>query len=449
MELQKNQTVTVRIESITSEGMGVAKPEGLPVFIPYTAVGDLAKIQIVKRHPTYAYGRVQRVIEPSPDRVEPDCAAFGKCGGCQLRHLKYTAESESKKAVLEDAFRRIGKFNKSPETFLAAEDPNRYRNKAQIPFGVGKDGSPVYGFYAPRSHRIVSCSDCKLQPKGFGEIAKVTAEYLRKNKIPCYNEVSGKGVFRHLYLRQSATGQILVCFVVTKSGRLQGLAEELMKEFPEICGVTENINSARTNVILGEKTLLLTGSDSLQDSLCGVPLSLSPHAFYQINHAQTERLYHKAAEYAELRPTDLLLDLYCGVGSIGLSMARQVSRLIGVEIIPQAVENATENAEKMGLTNTRFVCGDAGTIAGDLAEQNLHPDVILLDPPRKGCDEACLKAVEKMSPRTVVMISCHPATAARDCRRLEELGFTLDRYSGVDLFPRTRHIEAVIQLSKK
>ena len=222
-----------------------------------------------------------------------------------------------------------------------------------------------------------------------------------------------------------------------------------MAAFPAICGVTENINPDRTNVILGETTHRLTGSDRLRDTLCGVPLSLSPQSFYQINHAQTERLYRQAAAYAAPGKEDILLDLYCGAGSIGLSMAHEVGQLIGVEVVPQAVENAKATAAEMGLTNTRFVCGDAGSIATELAAEGLHPDIILIDPPRKGCSEDCLTAIQRMAPKRVVMISCHPATAARDCRRLEDLGFKLERYCGADLFPRTRHIECVALLVQK
>ncbi len=451
MQPEKNQIITARITGITSEGQGVAKPEGFPVFVPYTAIGDLAEIRIVKLRRGYAYGRLERLIEPSPDRVPPDCSAFGPCGGCHFRHLSYEAEARVKRNILADAFLRVGHFSLEPEDFLAAKEVTRCRNKAQIPFGTDQNGRIVYGFYAPRSHRIVPCADCLLQPRLFGEIAAKTARLLQTLSIPCYDETTGRGTFRHLYLRQSAaSGKVLVCFVVTR-GRLSAireLARRLMTAFPDICGVTENVNPDCTNVILGKETETLFGDGRLEDILCGVPLSLSPESFYQVNHAQTERLYRQAAAYAAPNKTDLLLDLYCGAGSIGLSMAKRVKRLIGVEIVPQAIENAKESAAKMGLSNTAFFCGDAGNIAARLAGEGLRPDIILIDPPRKGCDEACLSAIREMSPDRLVMISCHPATAARDCRRLCDLGFTLERYCGADLFPRTRHVECVVLLSK-
>ena len=413
MPLQKNQLLTLRIERLSSDGSGVAhSPEGEAVFVPGTAPGDEAQVRIVKDCGRYAFGILDKLLTPSPDRIPVDCAVAGPCGGCSLRHMDYAAELRSKQESVADAFRRIGGLDVPVLDALPSPEVDRYRNKVQFPVGRDKNGAPCIGFYAGRTHRIVPCPDCRLQP-----------------------------------------GQIMVCLVCTrpKFPHSEELVAALREQFSDIASVLINVNAKKTNVILGEETVSLYGPGYIEDTLCGVPVRLGPLSFYQVNTLAAERLYGIAAEYAQLEPSDVLLDLYCGMGTIGLSMADRCRELIGVEIVPEAIDSAKANAARMGdavAAKSRFFCADAGQAAARLAAEGLRPDVIMLDPPRKGCDETTLSAVVQMSPRRVVYVSCNPSTAARDATWLEEHGYHAEKVQPVDLFPRTRHCECVIALSK-
>ncbi len=332
------------------------------------------------------------------------------------------------------------------------EEPFHYRNKAQYPVAVEADGKPVCGFYAKRSHRVIPVRDCQLQPVLFQQVLDVILQYVAEKSISVYQEETGTGILRHVYLRQGwHTGELMVCLVVRKpiERQLKGLIERLTTAFPQVKSIVMNCNPARTNVILGEKNVLLWGSETITDILCGNRISLSPHAFYQVNTEQAERLYGIAKEFAALQGTERLLDLYCGAGTIGLSMADAAASVLGVEIVPQAVENAKENARQSGISNAEFLCGDAGTVAQKLEQEQLQPDVIVVDPPRKGCDQNALDAMAKMQPERIVMISCHPATAARDCAVLQEMGYVVQKVQPVDLFPGTGHVECVVLMSRK
>ena len=455
MPLQKNQILTLRIERLSSDGSGVAhSADGETVFVPGTAPGDEARVRIVKDCGRYAFGILDELLTPSPDRIPVDCPVAGPCGGCSLRHLDYAAELRAKQESVLDAFRRIGGLEVPVLDILPSPEVERYRNKVQFPVGVDKNGVPCIGFYAGRTHRIVPCPDCKLQPGVLNEIGNALCAFFAQQGIRPYDEQSGKGLVRHIFLRRGAhSGQIMVCLVCTRAKlpHAEQLCTALREQFPAISTILLNVNAKNTNVILGSENHILYGPGYIEDTLCGVPVRLGPLSFYQVNTLAAERLYGVAAQYAQLTPDDALLDLYCGMGTIGLSMADQCRELIGVEIVPEAIESAKANAARMGeavAAKSRFFCADAGQAATQLAAEGLHPDIVMLDPPRKGCDEATLSAVVRMAPRRVVYVSCNPATAARDAAWLEQNGYHAEKVQPVDLFPRTKHCECVIALSK-
>ena len=455
MPLQKNQILTLRIERLSSDGSGVAhSADGEAVFVPGTAPGDEARVRIVKDCGRYAFGILDELLTPSPDRVSVDCPVAGPCGGCSLRHLDYAAELRAKQESVLDAFRRIGGLEVPVLDILPSPDADRYRNKVQFPVGIDKNGVPCIGFYAGRTHRIVPCPDCKLQPSVLNEIGNALCAFFAQQGIRPYDEQSGKGLVRHIFLRRGAhSGQIMVCLVCTRAKlpHAEQLCTALRGQFPAISTILLNVNAKNTNVILGSENHILYGPGYIEDTLCGVPVRLGPLSFYQVNTLAAERLYGVAAQYAQLTPDDTLLDLYCGMGTIGLSMADQCRGLIGVEIVPEAIESAKANAARMGeavAAKSRFFCADAGQAATQLAAEGLHPDIVMLDPPRKGCDEATLSAVVRMAPRRVVYVSCNPATAARDAAWLEKNGYHTEKVQPVDLFPRTKHCECVLLMSK-
>lgn len=455
MPLQKNQILTLRIERLSSDGSGVAhSADGEAVFVPGTAPVDEARVRIVKDCGRYAFGILDELLTPSPDRIPVDCPVAGPCGGCSLRHLDYAAELRAKQESVLDAFRRIGGLEVPVLDILPSPDVDRYRNKVQFPVGIDKNGVPCIGFYAGRTHRIVPCPDCKLQPSVLNEIGNALCAFFAQQGIRPYDEQSGKGLVRHIFLRRGAhSGQIMVCLVCTRAKlpHAEQLCTALRGQFPAVSTILLNVNAKNTNVILGSENHILYGPGYIEDTLCGVPVRLGPLSFYQVNTLAAERLYGVAAQYAQLTPDDTLLDLYCGMGTIGLSMAEQCRELIGVEIVPEAIESAKANAARMGeavAAKSRFFCADAGQAATQLAAEGLHPDIVMLDPPRKGCDEATLSAVVRMAPRRVVYVSCNPATAARDAAWLEQNGYHAEKVQPVDLFPRTKHCECVLLMSK-
>ena len=452
MPFTKNQIITLEIEALSNDGNGVAHKDGQAVFVPLTAPGDVAEVRIVKPMKTYSFGRVEKLLTAGPGRVRQDCPVAGPCGGCGLRHISYEAECAAKTQFVRDAFARLGKLDVPVPDVLGAPDTDRYRNKVQLPVGTDENGHIVTGFFAGRSHRIVACTDCKLQPAWMNELAARACALLEENGITAYNEESHTGRVRHLYMRQGwHSGQRLLCFVVNGNG-LPNEAEicrTLQQEF-QLTTVLINRNTTRTNVILGRDTRTVIGPGVIEDTLAGVPIQMGVHEFYQVNTPAAELLYAKAKEFARLQPDDFLLDLYCGMGTIGLSMKPHCRRLVGVEVVPQAVEGAKTVAAHLGLPpeEADFYCMDAGEAATRLASEGAHPDVIVVDPPRKGCDNATLTAIVQMAPRTLVMVSCNPSTAARDAKFLCEQGYTLDKVQPVDLFPRTRHVETVVLLSR-
>lgn len=448
--MNKNDIIRLEINALTSEGNGVGRAEnGMAVFVPLTAVGDVIDCRIVKLLKSYAYGIIEKIIEPSHDRIDVDCKVYAKCGGCVFRHISYEAELRAKEGFVRDSFKRIGGFDLEPEPIVGCKGVDRYRNKSQLP--VSSDGDkPYFGFFSQRSHRVVAFSDCLIQPEVFSAIAQRVTEYIDDERIPVYDESSGSGLVRHIYLRQGHTsGEIMLTLVVKKSVHcFDGLAKSIQNEFPQIKTVVLNINPDKTNVILGNKDICLSGEGYISDNMCDKRVRISPHSFYQVNTPAAEAVYRTASEYAALTGGETVLDLYCGIGTVGLSMADKAGKLIGVEVIPQAVEDAKLNAAANNLKNTEYLCGDAGNISDLLAERGETPDVIILDPPRKGCDSKTLDAVVKMNPKRVVYISCNHATAARDAALLYGRGYELVRYRPMDMFPRTGHVECVVLMSK-
>jgi len=450
------------ITDMTAEGNGVCHIDGIAVFVPETAVGDKLNVKIVKVLKNYCFGIIENIIEPSPDRINDCCTIYRKCGGCVFRHISYEAECRIKSNIVTEAFARIGHLvPKEILPIFSSDSIEGYRNKAQYPYADYKytDNKllPKFGFYAPRSHRLVPVTYCVLQPVAFGDILRHCEEELGTadfNAITPYNEESGNGVLRHLYIRQGFhSKEIMVCFVTAKDSnlirkQLTDLGNALIADTPEIKSVMMNVNPQKTNVILGKKTVCLIGKDTIADTLCGVPVSLSPQSFYQVNTAQAEKLFAEAKRLAAPKKDELLLDLYCGAGAIGLSMADTVGKVIGVEVVPQAIEDAKANAKRAGISNAEFFAGDAGEIAAKFAAEGRKPDIIVLDPPRKGCDTLTLDACLEMAPSRIVMISCNPSTAARDAAYLCENGFTLDILRPADFFPRTKHVECVVLMSR-
>ena len=448
--MTKNEIIELEITALSSDGNGVGRADGMAVFVPFTAPGDRALVKIVKVQKSFAFGILHQLLSPGPGRAEPDCPVFGRCGGCALRHISYPAELAAKTAFVEDAFRRIGGFSFSAAPCLPSPQEERYRNKAQYPLGADAQGRVFAGFFAPRSHRVIPCADCRLQPQALGETAAFLCALFTEYAIPVYNELQRTGLLRHLYLRRARDGGILVC-IVANGHRLpheKELVQRLIRRLPEIRTVALNVNTKNTNVILGPQTRVLFGSGVLEDVLCGVPVTLSPASFYQVNTLGAEQLYEEAKQLAAPGPGDLLLDLYCGTGTIGLSMVREVGQLVGVEVVPAAVESAKLAAQKMGADNARFFCADAGEAAARLAAEGLRPTLVVLDPPRRGCDAKTLEAVLAMAPGRIVMVSCNAATAARDAKILAAGGYHLRALRPVDMFPRTKHVECVALLEK-
>lgn len=447
--MKKNEQIALCVTDCTLSGSGVGHADGMAVLVPATAIGDEITAQIVKVKKTYAYGVVRAILTPSPDRIEPDCPAFPKCGGCLFRHITYDAELRLKEKQVRENLRRIGGYTGEVEPIVPSPKADGYRNKAQYPIAQ-KDGKPALGFYAPRSHRVIDCRDCRLQPPEFAQIQRVFAEWIETNGVPIYDETTRCGLLRHLYIRRGErTGEILVCVVATadRLPQTDALVGALLRAQPQIRSIVLNVNPDDTNVILGKKTVTLHGDGFLEDVLCGLRFRLSAPSFYQVNALQAQQLYEKAAEYAKPDGASVL-DLYCGAGTIGLSMARRAKNVIGVEIVPQAIRDAKENARRNQIDNARFLCADAAQAAEQLLSEGVRPDVIVVDPPRKGCAPELLQTVFRFSPKRLVYISCDSATLARDLALLQQGGYAVQAVTPFDMFPRTGHVETVVLLSK-
>ncbi len=452
MAIRKNDEIRLKITTLTSLGSGLGRYEDMAVFVENTAVGDEIIAHIIKVKKNYAVGKIQKIIKPSKDRVVSDCEVSHQCGGCSYRHISYEAELREKKQSVTDAMQRIGGIDKQASDILHIAEPSHYRNKAQIPVSMSEDGKLSAGFYSKRTHRVVDCNDCKLQMKEFAPIISAVKKFVAENPVTVYDETTGKGLLRHIYLRRGAkTGEMMVCLVINGNDlpRKDRLIKILTDADKNIKSIVLNINKEDTNVVLGKKCITIFGSDYIEDELLSLRFRISPLSFYQINPEGTEILYSKARDYAALVPGETLLDLYCGAGTIGLTMAKDAKQIIGVEIIPEAIENAKQNAKINGIENARFICDDASGAAKTLFEEGIRPNVVILDPPRKGCSEDVLKTVADMNPDRVVYVSCDSATLARDCKIFSTLGYEVKEYTAVDMFPRTTHCECVALLSQR
>lgn len=450
MSLKKNDVIDIEITGFSSEGSGVGHCDGQAVFVAGAAVGDELRVNIILAKKNYAIGKIQHILKASPDRIIPDCPVFPRCGGCQYRHISYEAEKRIKTQKVRDAFLRIGHIECVPEEIVGAENYNGYRNKAQYPTCFS-NGRLMTGFYAPFSHRVIDCKNCLLQPREFENILRAVAKWSERYKIPSYDEATQKGLLRHIYIRKGfATGEIMVCLVINgeKIFKKDELISLLKKAEPNIKTVVLNHNTENTNVIMGKKNTVLYGKGYIEDILCSKRFRISPLSFYQVNHDQAEKLYECAASFAIDENTKTLVDLYCGTGTIGLTMADKLKTLIGVEIIPDAIKDAEINARINNIDNVRFICADAQQAALQLRDEGITPDTVILDPPRKGCDRLVLNYVCEMSPEKIVYVSCDPATLARDVAILEENGYKAQKAIPFDLFPRTVHVECVVLMSK-
>lgn len=446
MELAKNQEHTVTIEGYGEGGMGVARIDGRVVFVHGALRGEKCRVLILKTLKSVAFAKVLEVIEPSSERITPDCPYFPRCGGCTYRHIRYEEELRLKKQRVQDNLSRIGGSDVTVEEILGARDTLRYRNKAQYP--VSKDGA--VGFYRARTHEVIECEHCLLVKPEADAAAEALREYMQSCRVAGYDEKTGRGLVRHLYIRSNAAGESLVCVLVNgdKLPKEDRLVTLLRDACPKCTGIVLGTNTKKGNVILGDRYRTLWGSDRLEDTLCGKTFRLSVPSFYQVNRIQAERLYAKAIEFAGLTGQETVLDLYCGAGTITLALSDHAKKVLGAEIVPEAIDDARENAARNGVKNVEFFCGDASDVAKKLARENLRPDVITVDPPRKGLAADVVESIAEMQPGRVVYVSCDSATMARDVKRLADLGYTAQRACAVDMFPRADHVETVCLLSK-
>lgn len=448
-DLKKNSVHTLDITGYTAEGMGVARLDGHVVFVPNTIRGEQWQVQLLKVNKNVAWGRAVKPVLESHCRVLSDCPHSGPCGGCQFRHMSYEEELEAKRQRVEDALRRVGGVDITVDTIHGAADTHRYRNKVQFPVAQGKNGVHV-GLFRARSHDVIDVPDCLLQPERVNALGRMLKLWMERGGVPAYDEKTGRGLVRHLYVRTNRAGESLVCIVVNgkKLPDELGLVRVLRDCEPGLAGVVLNRNERDTNVILGDSYRTLWGRDWLEEELCGLVFRLSVPSFFQINRAQTEVLYSRAVEFAGLTGQETILDLYCGIGTISLAMAQKAGKVIGAEIVPEAIEDAKQNAARNGVTNAEFFCGDAGQIAKKLADEGVRPDVICVDPPRKGLAAGVTDILADMGPERIVYVSCDPATLARDVKLLAERGYVLKCAEAVDLFPRTQHIETAALLCR-
>ena len=492
MEYKKNDRVTVTIEDMGSDGEGIGKVDGFTLFIKDAVIGDQVEAKIIKSKKHYAYARLEKVLQPSPFRVEPKCAYHRQCGGCQLQALSYSEQLHFKEKKIRNNLIRIGGFDaeyidERMQPIVGMEEPFHYRNKAQYPIGTDRDGNVIAGFYAGRTHTIIANTDCALGASENQQILETILSYMRKNKVTAYDEVTGKGLVRHILIRKGFTsGQLMVCLVINKkmtkmsyptAGVQKNTNEflpnqgELLAALAEIQGMTSvsvSINTEKTNVIMGTEIHNLWGESTIEDTIHvrdmqkenypytgdALTFKISPLSFYQVNPVQTEKLYSLALEYAGLTGEESVWDLYCGIGTISLFLSQKAKQVYGVEIVPQAIEDAKNNAALNGITNAQFYVGKAEEVLPAFYNSNnldagmRHPDVIVVDPPRKGCDEQCLSTMLAMKPQRIVYVSCDSATLARDLRILVDGGYELRKVRAFDQFAHTGHVETVVLLSQ-
>ena len=445
--MRKNDVMTLRAENLGAEMEGVCRQDGMAVFVPGLLPGEEASVQIVKAEKKYAFGKmVSPPAVPSPDRRPSDCEAYPRCGGCTARHMAYEATLLAKRRQVQDCFARIGRLQAEVPPVLGMKTPYAYRNKTALPAGSTADG-PSLGFFAPRSHRLIPAVHCPNAMPPAPAAAEAVQRWMRQYDIEPYDEQTGQGLLRHLVIRVSRSREAMVTLVV--SGKTLPRAGELIRELSGlgVVSIWLNEHPRQSNVIFGNRFRLLYGRETLTDTLCGLRFDLSPDSFFQINPVQTDLLYETALRFAELRPSSTVCDVYCGAGTISLVMAGHCAAVTGIEVVPAAVRNARENARRNGISNASFLEGAAEEILPELVRKGARPEVIVVDPPRKGLDSAVVEAISAAAPDRVVYVSCNPATLARDAAMLCERGFGIRRVQPVDMFPFTSHVETVVQFS--
>ncbi len=451
--MKKNDSLIIEITDITNEAMGVGHAEGMAVFVPKTAPGDVIRAVIVKVKSSYAYARCLEVIKKSEYRVTPPCYVFGTCGGCQLMHIIYNKQLELKKSFIENSLKRIGKIGDLPEIEMIGSDfQTGYRNKMIFPVGKDRNGEIVCGFYAKRSHSIIPVNTCMLGLNDCAPVINALLSYMKECGVEPYNEEEHTGIIRRLFIRYALnSGQTMV--VISANARSlkneDSLTSLILKADPSVTSIILNTNDKRTNLVLGERNRTIYGSDTISDTLCSNEYVISPHSFFQVNPHQTEKLYNKALELADIDKNKYVMDIYCGIGTIALTAAKKAKKVIGVEIVPEAVEDAKINAARNGIENSEFICAQAEDAVPPLIEMGEKPDIVFLDPPRKGSDEKTLAAICSAEPEKIVYVSCNAATLARDVNYIGKFGYRLSKICGVDMFPNTVHVETIMLLQRR
>ena len=450
--LKKNDVLTGQVVDLTHEGHGVVKIDRYPIFIPNTLIDEKIEYKVIKVKKNFAIGKLIKVITESDARVEPPCIYYYKCGGCQLQHMSYQAQLNMKKEQVVNLFHRKAKFtNTVIKDTVGMEDPWRYRNKSQIPVGLSKDQQPIMGFYRQRSHDIIDMESCLIQDQQHQQVMNDLKQLISELNISVYNEKTKKGLLRHLVVRTGHyTNQLMIILVTNGKAfkQAESLVDALVRKYPNVTSIKQNINDAHSNVIMGPQSITLYGEEEIEDQLSEVTFNISDQSFYQINSHQTEKLYQQALDYAQLTGDEIVLDTYCGIGTIAIYMAENARHVYGVEVVPSAINDANQNATKNQLENTTFVCGKAEEVILKWKVEGIRPDVVMVDPPRKGCDETFLETILELNPKRIVYISCNPSTQQRDAHILNHQ-YDLKEITPVDMFPQTTHIETVALFERK
>ena len=450
--LKKNDVLTGQVVDLTHEGHGVVKIDRYPIFIPNTLIDEKIEYKVIKVKKNFAIGKLIKVITESDARVEPPCIYYYKCGGCQLQHMSYQAQLNMKKEQVVNLFHRKAKFtNTVIKDTVGMEDPWRYRNKSQIPVGLSKDQQPIMGFYRQRSHDIIDMESCLIQDQQHQQVMNDLKQLISELNISVYNEKTKKGLLRHLVVRTGHyTNQLMIILVTNGKAfkQAESLVDALVRKYPNVTSIKQNINDAHSNVIMGPQSITLYGEEEIEDQLSEVTFNISDQSFYQINSHQTEKLYQQALDYAQLTGNEIVLDTYCGIGTIGLYMAENAKHVYGVEVVPSAIKDAKQNATINQFENTTFVCGKAEEVILEWKSEGIRPDVVMVDPPRKGCDETFLETILELNPKRIVYISCNPSTQQRDAHILSRQ-YELKEITPVDMFPQTTHIETVALFERK
>ncbi|WP_077324497.1 23S rRNA (uracil(1939)-C(5))-methyltransferase RlmD [Virgibacillus siamensis] len=448
--VKKNEIISLHFEDLTHEGSGVGKIDGYPLFVPQALPGEEGRVKVVKANKNFGFGKLLELTKESPERIEPVCD--DKCNGCGLQHMSYNLQLEMKQNQVKNAMKKIAHLDHVPvHPIIGMDKPMHYRNKVQIPVGE-KNGKLITGFYQKRSHHIIENTEtCVTHNEVINEVVKAVRDISNRYGIKPYNEKDHRGVLRHIMVRTGGKTKDVMVVLVTRTNKLphkEELINELTAQFPHLKSIVHNVNSKQTNVILGDKTEVVWGDAYIHDKIGDITFAISAKSFYQVNPSQTKKLYNKALEYAAIDHNDLVIDAYCGIGTISLFLAQKAKKVYGVEVVPEAISDAKKNAKMNGITNAEFFVGEAEKVMPWWKAQGLNPDVIVVDPPRKGCDEELLQAMIEMQPKRIVYVSCNPSTLARDLRILEDGGFQTQEVQPVDMFPLTPHIESVCWLER-